>query len=396
MVTKGNGLEDRIVPPPHDSPIEDQAVRLQLARLFGESLFGPWPELEQNRAGPWRRRGSKAWLWRLSVLALLVVVGWGGHALLRPGIKRQVEGQRAGYAQELQSFVNDGDLERAAQFLPLVQAVADGTPEGVAHRNIDRRDPHLDLLVLTEAALYRYFDADPERLRQIRPLLDDAGHASPQRLIASATVQSREERAARFPELERLRGSLPNNNQLEYLLATALTFRGEVALGREAWERSSRLGPAWLGHRFEQAWFEQREGGKASAQKIVNQMLRTDPDSPWTKLAVVTFEVKQDLRAAPVRGDAAAPVVSPVERFFDELQQCLAAARRGDSGNAKQHLALAVVAIHHQDPFLFDAFDWLVAEKQLALARTLTQLPEWPGGSVVAEAKALRLSKLAP
>jgi hypothetical protein len=396
MVTKRNRFEDRVAPKPSDSPIEDQGVRRQLAQLFGESLFGPWPELERNKAGPWRRSASKVWLWRLSIAALVVVVVWGGRALLRSGMKRQVDDHRAGYAQELQSFINDGDLQRAAQFLPLVTAVPGAAAQGSEIRSIEAKDPHLDLIVGAEATLYRCYDADPERLRQIRPFLDDSGQASPLRFIASLTVQSREERAAKLPEIERLRNDLPNNNELEYLLATALTVRGDTALAREAWQRSARLGPAWLGHRFEQAWFELHATGKLAAQGIARQMVRIDPDSPWTTLAVVTFELEKNPRAESVRGDAAAPIATPVGIFFDELQQCLAAARRGDSGPAKEHLTRAAAAIHQQPPFLLDAFDWFVVEKQLALARTLTQLPEWPRDSSVATAKLARLPKLAP
>lgn len=377
-----------------ETPIADETVRRQIARLFGESLFGAWPELDQYVAKPRRRRWTP-WLYRMLVLGVIAAGVWGGRQFMRPALMRQVDDQRGSYAEELQSFMNDGDLARAAQYLPLVRDGAPSTEphakQPVVREQLDPKDPQLDLMVDTEAKLYRFFDAKPERLRRIRPHLEGAEPSPPLRRIARLVIVSREERAARLSEIEQLHNDLPNRNDLEYVLATALEFRNESKAAREAWERSERLGPAWLGHRFEQAWFELHQDRKAAALKVARQILRVDPDSPWSKLAIVTFAVPKDLQVQSVRSDAAAPVVSPVQSHFELLHQSIDAGHRGDLESARRHLDAAAAAVNSQAPFLLDAFDWLIAEKLPTLARQLTQHSAWPTDSPVATAKLGRL-----
>ncbi len=382
-----------------DAPIADPRVRQQVAQLFGESLFGAWPELERNLLKPRRRRRWRPWFYRIMVVGVLAFGFWGGQRLLQPGLQRQVDDQRGNLATELQSFLSDGDLARAAQFLPLVRdGEASAKPlatKSTDHLGIDPKDPHLDLIVGAEATLYRYFDADPERLRRIRPHLEGVGSSSPLRLIARLTILSREERAARLTEIEQLRNDQPNRNELEYLAATALEFRKEEKGAREAWERSERLGPAWLGHRFEQAWFELHQERQPAAQKVARQILRVDPDSSWSKLAIITFELQSDTQGQSVRGDAAAPIVAPVQVHFEKLLQSIAAGRRSDWALAKELVVAAAAAARDQPPFLYDAFDWLVAEKLPALARQVTLLSAWPSDAPLAAAKSARLAAIA-
>lgn len=391
-MTRHNASDVRRGSRPSEPVIEDERVRRQLARLFGESLFGPWPELRQNAGTSRKRRTSKRWLWRLSVIVALLAAAFGVHSLVKPGFKHQVDDQRGHYAQELKTFIGDGNLERAAQFATLVE----GQLEGAQKADIDPKDAHLDLIVATQAALYRYYDGSPERLRRILPYLDDTGQASPSRQIAQLTILSREERAARLSVIERLRNDLPDHNELEYLLATALEYRGDTQPSREAWERSAKLEPAWLGHRFEQAWFESRQQRAPAAQQIASQMARVDPDSSWSKLASSTFALPKGVEVASIRGDAAAPVATPVAIHFEMLAQGINAARRNDFVQARNRLMNAAAAIQYQTPFLFDAFDWCIAEDEPGLARELANMPQWPRNSKVASAKLQRLSNLPP
>jgi len=380
------------------TPIADSDVRSQVAQLFGESLFGAWPELEQQVVKPRRRNRWRRWLYRFGAVAAVAGVVSGGQWLMRPGLDRHAVNQRDNYAEELQSFLNDGDLARVSQYLPLVRDGAPGNDPNAAtpavRQALDPKAPKLELILGTEATLYRFFDADPARLSRILPHLDGPGASGQLRRLARLTLLSREERAAHLVELEQIHNDLPNRNDAEYLLATALEFKKETTPAREAWARSERLGPAWLGQRFEQAWFEAhdtRQGAAQAAQKVARQIQRVDPDSPWAKLAAGTFGLPQDSGAPSVRSDAAAPVASPVQIHFERLQQSISSGRASDLGSAKQQLEAAVAAIHQQPPFLLDAFDWLVAEKQVALARHLIGLPAWPRDEKLAAVKAGRL-----
>ena len=391
-MTRRDASDDGGASQRNESPIGDEKVRQQLAQLFGESLFGPWPQLQHDAGKSRQRRSAKRWLWGLSVLMSLAAAAFCVRWLVKPGLRHQGDDQRGHYAQELKTFINDGNLERASQFVALVE----GQPGSAQKWDIDPKDVRLDLIVSVQAALYRYFDGSPERLRRIGPYLDDTGRASPLRQIANLTILSREERAAKLRVIEGLRNDLPDNNELEYLLATALEYRNDAQLSREAWERSAKLEPAWLGHRFEQAWFELRQYRAPAAQQIASQMLRVDPDSAWSKLAISIFAPPKTGIAGSIRGDAAAPVATPVEIYFEMLVQGILAARRKDLGQAMERIADAASAIQYQAPFLFDAFDWCIAEEQPVLAQELANMPQWPRNSKVANAKQERLSNLSP
>ncbi|HMA95785.1 MAG TPA: hypothetical protein VKP30_24015 [Polyangiaceae bacterium] len=382
--------------PPIDPPLENPGVRRQVARLFGESLFGAWQELELGQHVLWhenRVRYSllRTWLLRLVSITIAVALAWGGYLLLTPGLKKSADDVRANLAVELQSFIDDGSLERAAEYITLVRKGSAADLTTGAAPALDPQDPHLDLILSAEAALYRYFDADPRRLASGKALLDRASEATPLRQLASLTTQSREERAARVRDLERLRAQFPNRNEPSYLLATALELGSNVQMARDAWVRAAQLGPAWLGHRFEQSWFEARQRDAAAARAVVGQMVRVDPVSPWTKFAVAAFAPELSILPGSSAPDAAVARATPVQTHFERLLQSIEAQKRGNEARAREELAAASLAIHDQAPFLFDAFDWLLAENLPGLARALTELPQWPREHALAASKVGRL-----
>jgi hypothetical protein len=371
-----------------ESPIQDEAIRQQLAQLFCETLVGPWPQLQQRAGGSWQRRRSGVWFWLFAWLLLSAGV-CAVYLLAKPGLEQRAEKTREPYALDLRAFLGDGDLERASQFVALLE-----TRPGEGQAAIQPRDPHLDLIVASEAALYRYFDADPRRLRRIRPYVDDARRSSPLMQIAALTILSREERAARLQDLVRLRNDAPESNGVDYLLATALEHNRDAVASREAWERAAKLEPAWLGHRFEQGWFELRQDRVSSARTIGREMVRAEPASGWSRLALDAFGLPKEMPVVSIRVDAAAPATTPVQVHFQLLVQALLAARNHDFARAKERLGASAAAVQLQAPFLLDAFDWCLDENEPALAREIVSLPEWPSDEYVTKAKLARLSKL--
>lgn len=402
MVTESN--------PSHRSPLQDPGVKAQLEHLFGGSLFGPWPELGTSGATSFapepRRSRSKQWWLRLALLLSSALVVWAGYALFRPGLQRTADVQRANLAEELRVFVNDGNLERASEFLDLVRGYPNpqrrvSEPKAVKDTHsgqpLTADDSHLELIVVAEATLYRYFDADPARLQLIRPFLETAASPTPLRQLASLTILSREERSTRIPELERLREQLPNRTEPAYLLATAFEARDDSVRARTAWARSEELGPAWLGHRFEQAWFEWRHTERAAAQKLATQIVRSEPESIWARLAISTFQLEKSSIAASEAGtlsDAAAPRLTPVQIHFRALVEAMDAAKRDEQHRAKEQLSVAMASVHNELPFLLDAFDWLLTQRLSSLALAVTELGGWPSDSPVAAGKLRRLSEL--
>lgn len=371
--------------------LETPRVRRKLAALFGDSLFGPWPELEQygdlpdrGPVIPRRRR----WPRRLALLLGFAGVAAAAVALLGPGLERHAADERGRYAEELALFLRDGNLERAAEFLPLARGEGPLAPD----------DPTLDVIVRAEAMLYRYWDADPLRLERIRAHLDGApfgSRSSPQRTLATLAVLSSGERAEHLPLLKDLSGKLPRDADAQYLVTTSLVQHQQWAAAREAWKRSEDLGPLWFGQRFEQAVFECQQGRPEAATKLVRSMVRADAGRPWASLAAKTCALPASVLAeAPRAPEAGAvPLESRVLVHHTGLVEGLLAARRGDLGLARRHLSAAAAAINQQSPFLLDAFDWLLRGGAPELALELTKLPGWPRGAPAAEARLRLLSE---
>jgi tetratricopeptide (TPR) repeat protein len=368
-------------------PAGDVGVDRQLAGLFGESVFGAWMAPGQY-LGP-GRTGIKRRSWgrRLLVLALLAVTAVATTRLIRTGLARQAGQERDRFAEELAEFVKEGALERASEFVSILET---------GRNSLDPADPHLDLLIRAEAALYRYHDANPERLRRIEQYLAAPQPSKPSasRVVAGMAVLSREERASRLAALEGQKKALEHDPEFFYLLATTLEQRGDIDAAREAWKRSADLGPLWLVHRFEQALFETRHGNRAGAAKIASQMISVDADSPWSRLAVSWFG-DGTLKVPPVSAEGGVRTEAPALLYRARLRDAVAASRRDDPGQARRHLANALQAVNNQAPFVFDAFDCLVKERAVGLARQLTTFEAWPEQSPIAKAKASQLSEAA-
>ena len=356
----------------------------QLARLFGESLFGPWLDPGQylDATRTTRRHGTP--FRRLALLFSILCVGAAAGWIVRAGLVRRTGEARTQVAHSLAAFLREGELDRAAQFLALLRG---------PNATLDPHDPHLDLIVRGEAALYRYQDADPARLGRIKPYLSSAatGSTSAQRILASLAVASRGERAARLGELEPIRAACDRDPEFHYLLATALEHLGDVKAARQAWDRSSELGPLWLAHRYEQAWFEARQNRQEAVNKLVSSLVRVAPDSAWARLASERFG------SAPASDvAAAAPSAHPapaVALFHQNFAGALARALGGDLGAARRSLGQTMTAINDQAPFVLDAFDWLVESKATRLANDLTAFEAWPRRSDLAAARLRRLSE---
>lgn len=361
----------------------------QLAYLFGESLFGSWLDSAQyqSTARTKRRHGSR--LRRLAILTLILCVGAGTAWLVRAGLVRRTGEERAHLAHSLSTFLKEGELDRLAQFLTLLRA---------PNLPLDAHDPHLDLIVRGEAALYRYQDADPERLARIRPYLapPSSPSASGQRVLASLTVASRQERADRLAEFESIRQSFDKDPEFHYLLATALEHKGDAKAARLAWNRSFDLGPLWLGQRYEQAWFESRQKQPETVAKLVASLVRVAPESAWTRLASERFAGAQPAEPSVPPGSSPARPAPAVEVFHQHLAAALAEVRAGDEVAARHRLGRAMEIVAGQAPFVLDTFDWLMEARALGLARELTGFEAWPRHSQLAEARVARLAEPEP
>lgn len=380
----GQPGQTRPVAPDED---EKSSFDRQLAKLFGDSLFGPWLDSGQYQSATrtTRRHGSP--FRRLFVLILILSVGAATTWLVRAGLGRRKVEDREHVAHSLETFLKEGELDRAAQFLTLLHP---------ANLPLGAHDPHLDLIVRGEATLFRYQDADPARLGRIKPYLAEAekGSTSPQRVLASLAVASRQERADRIAEFESLRQSFDKDPEFHYLLATALEHKGDAKAAAQAWDRSFALGPLWLGHRYEQAWFESRQKKPEIVTKLVASLVRVAPESAWTRLASERFGGAPE-PPAPQASSTTRPAPA-VALYHQHLAAALAEARANDDVVARRRLSRAIEVVNGQAPFILDAFDWLMEAKARLLARDLTGFESWPRHSELAAARLARLAEPEP
>ncbi|GEM_PF-1965092 len=364
----------------------DSGFDRQLASLFGESVFGPWLDPGQYLGATRTTRRHGAPFRRLALLTLVLCVGAAAGWIVRAGLSRRTVEDREHVARNLASFLKEGELDRAAQFLTLLRG---------ANAPLDPHDAHLDLMIRAEAALYRYQDADPERLARIRPYLSSVATApaSGQRILASLAVASRQERAARLALLESMRPAFDQDPEFHYLLATALEYQGDVKAARQAWDRGFELGPLWLAHRYEQAWFEARQGKAEAVSKLVGRLVLVAPESAWTGLASEQFAGARVAKPDIAPAAASAHPTPAVALYHQNLALAQAQVRAGDPIAGRRSLGQAIAAVNGQAPFVLDAFDWLVEAKAMGLARDLTAFETWPRHSELADARVARLAE---
>jgi hypothetical protein len=355
-----------MTPPSPPPPLERQ-----LAKLYGESLFGPWADPLDAMAvgGGARKRGR--WGKRLGILLLVALVLAGGGWLTRRGLTRSAAQERAQVAKDVATFLADGELDRLAQFLDIL--LPPGQP-------LAPTDPYLDLIVSAEAALYRYQDAAPARLARIERYLREEP-SPPARLLASLTVASQPERAAAHATLDSLLPAFGMSPEYRTLTASAHEQRGDIKAARASWERSAQAGPLWLPHRYLQCAFEARQQNAPAVARAALHMATVAPDSPWTRLARAHFA---PTTAVPSGASPPKPP-SPVAQYYAELAAAFASLATHELAAARQALGRALGAVHDQPAFVLDAYVALRAARSEALAAELTSLEAWPRGNAWAK-----------
>jgi tetratricopeptide (TPR) repeat protein len=302
---------------------------------------------------------------RIGVALVLAGLAAAGFAFYRRGGGEQAAQGKSQAAAEVTALLAAGDLDRLA---PSLKTLAP------ADKPLQAEDPHLDLIVSAEAALYRYQDAAPERLARIEPFLArDSG--KPARLLAWLTVASRPERMASYDSLIRL-APQAQGPEVHALLATMAEERGDAQAAHTHWEQAFKAGPQWLPHRYMQCAFEARARNTAAVQQLTEHMLRVAPSSAWTRLAQQHFG--GSTTSAP-----ATPI--PVAQYFAELTPVLRGLAARDLTAARQALGRAFDAVNGQPAFVLDAFKALREAKADSLAMELTSYETWPRGNAWAK-----------
>lgn len=367
--------------PPESKAATESSLAPQLARLYGETLFGPWQDplesIEASRGA--HKRGR--WRPKLAVLLVAAVVAAAGAWVYRHGLSRRAEQNRAQVAKDVATFLADGELDRLAQYLSILQPPTEP---------LDARSPHLDLVVAAEAALYRYQDGAAERLARIAPHVS-ANAGTPERRLAGMTVSSQPERIQAWETLARSGGSLDKNPEYHTVMATVLEQRGDLKAARVAWERSAQVGPLWLPHRYLQCAFEARQNNLPAVTRIAQHMIRVAPASAWTGMTLRHFA--KAMTVPP--GTSTPEPPSTVAQYYDELTQALSRLSSRDLASARPALGRALAAVHGQSPFVLDAFTMLVSAKAKDLAMEMTSYEMWPRGNRWAQDKATELATAA-
>jgi hypothetical protein len=299
-------------------------------------------------------------------VALVLLVGAltaSGFWLYRRTGTPQVDQGRNQLASEVAALLKEGSLDRLGEALQKLSP-----PD----KPLSAGEPHLDVIVSAEAALYRYHDASAERLARIETLLS-SDSAQPARLMARLTVASRPERATAHAAMVKLPAAHAQGSEYHALMATIHEERGDVPAARASWEQSQSAGPRWLPHRYLQCAFEARQRNREAVASVAGHMAQVAPNSPWTRMA------QQHFANPPVTGEA--PAAPPVARHFAELVPVFQGLAAQNLAAARQALGRALAAVNDQAAFVIDVFRGLRDAKADALAMELTSYEAWPRGN---------------
>ncbi len=348
----------------HPEPEVDR----QLARLFGESIFGALRNPAQYMAAGTtpRKRGWPAK--RLLVIVGVCAVVAASMYLAKAGFRRQEDRTREQVAHDLATYLVEGELFRAGRHLDLL------APRTAP---LDEADPHLDLILQAEAALYRYHDGDKERWRRTAPFLrKETGNA--RRELARFVISAQAERVPRKAALEAAIARLSRDPVGFAALASVHEAEGSIPAARAAWERADDLGPLWLPLRFTHAFFEFRSGRPKQAIRVTESMIAAAPDSPWSLSARALFAPSLPLPPRDQKEAPRTPLPLPkVGVYYQHLVAAYVKAKAGDSSSARTEVVKALEAVDGA-PFVLDAFDTLVEAKARDVAFELTSLEVWP------------------
>ncbi len=238
------------------------------------------------------------------------------------------------------------------------------------------------LLARTEAILYRFRDAAPERTAVIERLLarPEVAARDDQVRIVRAILAPRRERAAMIESLAALAEGA-TDPEPSYLLATAYAHRADEDRAKAAFERSLELEPAHLEHLGAYGAQQLEAGEVDAANALLDVMREVDPRSPRVHLLALRVDPEA---AQGARLDD--PEVPRVVRAEAALVAAIAAAHRGASDEASAALEEAVELVRGDRAFLIDLADELIRAGQTDLARSVVAHATWPTDDATAAA----------
>ncbi len=319
----------------------------QMHAMLGGDRFEEQERLlpPKTRLLPQQRR-SKLSAARVAVGVVVVSTFGFATCVLREGLLVRAEARAQDDLAQLDAVASQGATEHAVLVADSLQA-REHLPAAEAI-----------LLARTEAILFRFRDAAPDRLEHIVNLLarDDVRAHERQVAVVSALLSSRRERAAmldRLLELERGAGEDPEPS---YLVATAYAQLHDAESAAAAFERSLEIEPSHLEHLYVYAAQQLVAGNAAAAAELLEVMREANPSSPWTRMLALRIEPDAEaLGAAP-------PVVLAWRAI------------------AEDDVERAVELVHADPAFLIDFADTLIATGRLSVARRLVAHERWPDG----------------
>lgn len=360
----------------------------QLHALFGTSLFGPWQMQVAvspvGTLGAFGRQGLSKRQFAIGAAALLVI---GALALLLAlGLRRSHERQLAQLVASIERLMRGGSMVALAESLPqldeaLTNTSVDGEQVAVAAR--------------AHATLYRYHDADRDRLTRARELLERIGAVASENhhaIIARAVLLPTSERAQLRAELDRLDTDANDDPEVAFTLATILRSAGETRRAEAAYERAERLEPSNLYHSAESIGFYHQLRRRLLVANLVEQMRNINPMDPWTRWAeasttgtaterLAALDALLEEASEPAGSQAAgeeAPVLPPLSAVLEGRAHLESARLHNSDPDTREHLEAAFAAVDSQRSFVLDYFDLLVSAGQLDLAKQLTEVNGWP------------------
>lgn len=315
----------------------------QMSALLGGALSAqralPPPPARRRAGFRWR-----LWLGRLLLGSVLGTFIMAIVALALTGVAERARADAKDQARLLQELLLQGSLTEAAQHLDRLEKLLAEARRPTAFAALRAR---------TEATLYRFHDALPDRRARAEALVQDASeHGSSDAWMARTLLASPDERARLLEGKDAL--AMTRDAYPVALSAAQAARRGRVEEARSGYERAEALEPSNLVHLYGLFLAERWAGNARAAQLVLERLEDASPNGPWTRLARAQSAEDEEARGAALAVVAEAPETPPVVRALASELFLSSPAAGLDPERQARVAALARDAVRGDDRFLLE------------------------------------------
>jgi tetratricopeptide (TPR) repeat protein len=261
---------------PHSAERKAAALEhQQIDALLGGKLFAASVPTRVVRSRDKRGFDFVRVVQRLAILVFIGSFVMGAASFMSFGLERKARGESDALAKELRQLLRIGSYEPASTLTGKLDAMT---------RAAGLEKSFGDLVLLSNALLYRFHDGDPVREQLVKAGLEKSVPPSTDRILARAALNIETDATSLVPELREMMSMDKDDLHVAELLGMAASRSGNQAIAEKSFARAEALEPPQLAYLYQQLEHWLRYGRKLEAKNLVGRMTDVNPSSPWSKL----------------------------------------------------------------------------------------------------------------